>query len=60
MSKEEFLAELSDQTPEELNFNYDLKTLKKAASVFKISGRSYMNKILLCLNIEQYLNDLGV
>ncbi|WP_264988441.1 hypothetical protein [Lysinibacillus piscis] len=60
MSKEEFLAELSDQTPEELNFNYDLKTLKKAACVFKIPGRSYMNKILLCLNIEQYLNDLGV
>ena len=60
MSKEQFLAELSGQTPEELNFNYDLKTLRAAASVFKIQGRSYMNKIKLCLNIEQYLNDEGV
>lgn len=60
MSKEQFLTELSGQTPEELNFNYDLKTLKTAARMFKIKGRSYMNKIILCLNIEQYLNDLGV
>jgi len=59
MSKEQFLVELSGQTPEELNFNYDIKTLKAAARLFKIQGRSYMNKIKLCLNIEEYLNDLG-
>jgi hypothetical protein len=54
-----FVNEFKNQTPEELNFNYDLKTLKECASVFRIPDRSKMNKITLALNIEQYMNDNG-
>jgi hypothetical protein len=53
--REYFRKILQDQTPEELNFNFDLETLREAARFFEIRGRSKMNKIILCLNIEEYL-----
>jgi hypothetical protein len=52
--------EFKNQTPEELNFNYDLSQLRQVAKVFNIKNRSKMNKIILCLNIEQYLIDKGL
>ena len=59
-TREVYEIEFRDQTPEELNFLYDLSTLRYAAKLFDIKGRSKMNKIVLCLNIEQYLIDKGL
>lgn len=59
-SYRDLIDELSGQTLEELNSNYNLNSLKKTASAFNLPGRSKMNKIKLCLNIEQYLNDLSI
>lgn len=45
----------SGQTPEELNFNFTLVELKEIARELNIRGRSQMDKITLCLNIESKL-----
>lgn len=49
--------DMRDMTPEELYFVYDLNILRSAATFFKIKGRSKMNKIVLCLNLESYFKE---
>jgi hypothetical protein len=44
-------------TPEELNFGFTLSELKEAAKELNIKGRTKMNKIILCLNIETALQE---
>ena len=56
-TKENVLRELKDMTPEEINFCYYLDEIKNFAKVLGVKGRSKMNKIVLCLNIEEIVNE---
>lgn len=53
---EDLKKQIGELAPEEIDFLYNLDELRKIASILKIPGRSKMNKIQLCLNIFDNLD----
>jgi hypothetical protein len=53
------IEEMKGMTPEELNFNYGRIELMKVAKELKIKNRTKVNKIILCMLIEDKLTEAG-